>query len=1349
MPQNPDIKKVLVIGSGPIVIGQAAEFDYAGTQACRALKEKGLEVVLINPNPATIMTDNVMADKIYIEPLTTDVVKRIIKKEKPQGFLSALGGQMGLTLGMQLAKEGFFEEENVTMLGADLETIDKAEDRQSFKDCMKSIGQPVIPSLVVNDVAAALRFADEIGYPVIVRPAFTLGGSGGGMAKDKAELEEIAENGLRTSPIHQVLIERSVAGWKEIEFEVMRDEADNVVTICSMENLDPVGVHTGDSIVVAPALTLSDKEYQMLRSASLKIVSALGVNGGCNCQFALHPTSFEYAVIEVNPRVSRSSALASKATGYPIARTAALIAIGYHLDEIKNEITGQTYASFEPTLDYTVVKMPRWPFDKFVYAKRTLGTQMKATGEVMAIAPGFEQALMKSIRGAEIGQKTLTMAKIEELDDDALQAMATEPTDERIFAVYEAIKRGIPLETIHQWNQIDLWFLAKLKNLADMEQALKKEELTESLYRAAKKYGFLDETIEALSGQKIAAPARAVYKMVDTCAGEFAAETPYFYSTFDEENEAEEFIAEHATSKKRIVVFGSGPIRIGQGIEFDYASVHCVWTLKEAGYEVVIVNNNPETVSTDFNTADRLYFEALTPEDVGYILDTEKPDGVVVAFGGQTAIKLTKYLDARGEHILGTQADSIDIAEDRERFDEILEEHGIKRPKGETVMTAREAIAAAERLGYPVLLRPSYVLGGQNMIIAFNDEDIEEYMGIILAQGIENPVLIDAYLMGVEVEVDIISDGEDILIPGIMEHIERAGVHSGDSIAAYPAFNLTGPLTEKLIAASEKIAKSLKTMGLLNIQYVIYANEIYVIEANPRSSRTVPYISKVTGLPVVDIATRAMLGEKLKDMGYGTGLYRSVPYFAVKVPVFSFEKLSGLDTQLGPEMKSTGEVLGIGRTLMEALYKGLVAANYRMEKGGGVFITVRNSDKGEMVDTARKFYESGFTLYATKGTARALFNAGMDVTTVPKISEGDGLMELLESGKIQYVISTSKKGRLPARDSVKIRRKAVERAIPCLTSMDTANALIDSLNSRYSQQTMELVNINALRRERTKVPFLKMRACNNDYIYFDCFAQELSAPESVAVALANRHTGIGSDGIILMERSETCDAKMTQYNADGTEGIICGNALRCVAKYLYENNIVPQKEMIIETGGGPKKVWLYPDRDGEVDSVTVDMGPALLDPIAVPTILKPEKDGVIIGQTTEIGGKKYDVTCLSMGNPHCVVFLDDIHSLDLRRIGPDFEHAAIFPERVNTEFVSVLGQNKLRMRVWERGSGETMSCGSGACAAAVAAVLNGYCKKDTDITVKLKGGDLVIRYTDEGVFMTGDAKKDYEGIIEL
>lgn len=1345
MPQKNDIKKVLVIGSGPIVIGQAAEFDYAGTQACRALKEKGVEVVLINPNPATIMTDNVIADKIYIEPLTTEVVKRIIKKEKPQGFLSTLGGQSGLTLGMQLAKEGFFEKENVQLLGASLDTIEKAEDRQIFKDVMEEIGEPVIPSLVVNDVDAALNFAEEIGYPVIVRPAFTLGGSGGGMADTPEELHEIAENGLRTSPIHQVLIEKSVAGWKEIEFEVMRDGAGNVIAICSMENLDPVGVHTGDSIVIAPAVTLSDKEYQMLRSAALNIINALKVEGGCNCQFALNPDSFEYAVIEVNPRVSRSSALASKATGYPIAKTAALVAIGYNLDEIKNEITGKTYASFEPAIDYVVVKMPRWPFDKFVYAKRTLGTQMKATGEVMAIAPTFEQALMKSVRGAEIGLNSLQMHKMQELSDEELQEKATIATDERLFAIYESIRRGVTVAEIHEWTMIDEWFLEKLVNIHSMEQRLQTETLTDELYLSAKKMGFLDKVIEELSGQTIQNPRHAVYKMVDTCAGEFAAETPYFYATYDDENEAQQFLEEHGTDKKRVVVFGSGPIRIGQGIEFDYASVHCVWTLKEAGYEVVLVNNNPETVSTDFNTADRLYFEALTPEDAFDILETEQPYGVVVAFGGQTAIKLTKSLQAKGVPILGTQADSIDIAEDRERFDEILEQYHLKRPKGETVTTTEEALEAAKRLGYPVLLRPSYVLGGQNMIIAFNDADIEEYMGIILEQGIENPVLIDAYLMGIEVEVDIICDGKDILVPGIMEHIERAGVHSGDSIAVYPAFNLNGAIIEKLIEASKRIALGLQTKGLLNIQFVIYANEIYVIEANPRSSRTVPYISKVTELPVVDIATRAMLGESLKDMGYGTGLYRSAPYYAVKVPVFSFEKLADLDTQLGPEMKSTGEVLGIGRSLNEALYKGLVAAGYRMEKGGGVFLTVRDSDKADMVDVARKFYESGFSLYATGGTAKAIFDAGMDVTTVPKIAEGPGLLELLESGKINYVISTSKKGRIPARDSVKIRRKAVERAIPCLTSMDTANALIDSLNSRYSQQSMELVDINQLRSEKLRLPFVKMRSTNNDYIYFDCFDQEIAAPGSIAVALSNRHTGIGSDGIILMEKSEIADAKMVMYNADGTEGNICGNALRCVAKYLYEQGIVKKEEMLVETASGVRKAHLYP-RDGEVNSVTVDMGKAELAPMKIPVLLEGD---TVVDRPVEIGGDTYQVTCLSMGNPHCVVFMDNIYNLDLEKIGPKFERADIFPQRVNTEFVTVLGPNTLRMRVWERGTGETWSCGSGACAAAVAAVLNGYCKKDSDITVKLKGGDLVIHYSDDGVTMTGDAKMDFSGVIEL
>ena len=985
MPLKNDIKKVLVIGSGPIIIGQAAEFDYAGTQACRALREEGLEVVLVNSNPATIMTDKSMADKIYIEPLTIDVLKRIIKKEKPDSILSTLGGQTGLTLSMQLAKEGFLEEHNVKLLGANPLTIDKAEDRQMFKDTMLEIGEPVIPSKVVTTLEDALDFTNQIGYPVIIRPAFTLGGTGGGICYNEEELREIASNGLRLSPITQILVEKCISGWKEVEFEVIRDSQGNCITVCSMENFDPVGVHTGDSVVIAPAVTLADKEYQMLRSASLNIVSALGVEGGCNCQFALNPDSFEYAVIEVNPRVSRSSALASKATGYPIAKVAAKIAIGYTLDEIKNAVTGKTYACFEPALDYVVVKLPKWPFDKFVYAKRTLGTQMKATGEVMAIGTNFETAIMKAVRGAEISLDSLNLPKLAELSDEEVKDKISVCDDERLFVVFEAIKRGISLEYIHSITKIDFWFLNKLKHLADYEKEIAENTLTEEIYIKGKKYGYPDKVIERISGQTLPSHRSAVFKMVDTCAAEFKAETPYFYSTYDTENEASEFIAERNSGKQTVIVFGSGPIRIGQGIEFDYASVHCVWSLKKAGFEVVIVNNNPETVSTDFDTADRLYFEPLTPEDVMNIIETEKPYGVVVAFGGQTAIKLTKFLESQGVNILGTPADSIDAAEDRERFDELLENLGIKRPSGYTVMTTEEALKVANELQYPVLMRPSYVLGGQNMIIAFSDEDIIEYMNIILAHEIENPILIDKYLMGVEIEVDAICDGEDILIPGIMEHVERAGIHSGDSIAVYPAWNVSGELTEKIINYTKNLAVSLKTKGLVNIQYVVYENQIYVIEVNPRSSRTIPYISKVTGVPMVDLATACMLGAKLKDLGYGTGLYKTPPYVAVKVPVFSFEKLIDVDVQLGPEMKSTGEVLGIGTTMGEALYKGLIAAGYKMKKNGAMFITVKNSDKGEIVDIAKKYASLGFELYSTKGTARVLNDAGLNVTPVNKI----------------------------------------------------------------------------------------------------------------------------------------------------------------------------------------------------------------------------------------------------------------------------------------------------------------------------------------------------------------------------
>ena len=1061
MPLRSDIKKVLVIGSGPIVIGQAAEFDYAGTQACRALKEEGLEVVLINSNPATIMTDKAMADKVYIEPLTLDVIKRLILLEKPDSVLSTLGGQTGLTLSMQLAKEGFLEEHGVKLLGANPETIDKAEDRQEFKDTMEKIGQPCIPSKVVTDVEAAVEFAKTIDYPVIVRPAFTLGGTGGGIAADEEELRDIARNGLRLSPITQILVEKCISGWKEIEFEVIRDAKDNVITVCSMENLDPVGVHTGDSIVVAPAVTLSDKEYQMLRTAALNIISELKVEGGCNCQFALHPESMEYAVIEVNPRVSRSSALASKATGYPIAKVAAKIAIGYSMDEIVNAVTGTTYACFEPALDYLVVKFPKWPFDKFVYAKRTLGTQMKATGEVMAIGTSFEQGIMKAVRSIELGLDSLTMPTLAKKSDEEILEMLHIIDDQRLFVVFEALKRGVSFETIHGITMIDEWFLGKLKNLTDLEKELAEKPLTDELYLKAKKWGYLDSTIERISGQKVEHPRYASYKMVDTCAAEFKAQTPYFYSTFDDENEAAEFIKEQNTGKKKVIVFGSGPIRIGQGIEFDYCCVHCVWALKEAGYEAVIANNNPETVSTDFDTGDRLYFDPLTKEDVRSLIETEKPYGVVVQFGGQTAIKLTKYLDELGVRILGTSADAIDEAEDRERFDALLERCEIPRPQGHTVFTTEQAIKAANELTYPVLLRPSYVLGGQNMIIAHSDKDVEEYMAIITSHHIENPVLIDKYMMGTEVEVDAICDGEDYLIPGIMQHVERAGVHSGDSISVYPCQTLTHHIRQTLIAYTARLALALKVKGLINIQYVVYNHSVYVIEVNPRSSRTVPYISKVTGVPMVALATEIILGKKLKDLGYGTGLYPARDYVAVKVPVFSFAKLSDVDTHLGPEMKSTGEVLGIAKRFDEALLKGLVASGNKMKKSGGVLISVRDADKQEVLEVADKFATMGFELYATSGTALNLNRNMIAANTVKKIHEDEenNVLTLLDSGKIDYVISTSEKGRLPARDSVRIRRKAVERSIVCLTSLDTANAVADCLAMDKTIDDVELVDI--------------------------------------------------------------------------------------------------------------------------------------------------------------------------------------------------------------------------------------------------------------------------------------------------
>ena len=1063
MPLRSDIKKVLVIGSGPIIIGQAAEFDYAGTQACRALKQEGIEVVLINSNPATIMTDKAMADKVYIEPLTLDVVKRIIQIEKPDSLLSTMGGQTGLTLSMQLAEEGFLEANGVKLLGADPLTIHKAEDRQAFKDTMEKINQPCIPSKVVETVEDAVDFAKEIHYPVIVRPAFTLGGTGGGIADNEEMLRDICKNGLRLSPITQVLIEKCISGWKEIEFEVIRDRKGNVITVCSMENFDPVGIHTGDSIVIAPAVTLTDREYQMLRTAAINIISELKVEGGCNCQFALHPTSMQYAVIEVNPRVSRSSALASKATGYPIAKVATRIAIGYTLDEIINQVTGKTYACFEPALDYVVVKYPKWAFDKFVYAKRTLGTQMKATGEVMAIGTSFEQAIMKAVRSIELGVDSMNMKKYAKMSLDEIMEHLKVVDDERAFQVFEALKRGVTVEELHEKTMIDCWFLNKLLNLVHLEQWLADGTLTEQKYKLAKQYGYLDSTIERMSGQKCPMHQHAVYKMVDTCAGEFKAETPYFYSTYDEENEALQFMKRTASGKKKVIVFGSGPIRIGQGIEFDYCSVHCVWTLKEMGYEAIICNNNPETVSTDFDTGDRLYFDPLTKEDVANIVQTEQPYGVVVQFGGQTAINLTRYLSDMGVKILGTTADDIDAAEDRERFDELLAKCNIPRPAGLTVMNTEEALAAAKQLGYPVLMRPSYVLGGQNMIIAHSDKDIVEYMAIIMSHMIENPVLIDKYMMGTEVEVDAICDGTDFLIPGIMEHVERAGIHSGDSISIYPAQNLNQKVTDTIVRYTGLLAKELHAVGLINIQYVVYNNEVYVIEVNPRSSRTVPYISKVTGIPMVDLATKIMLGETLKSLGYESGLYPSGDYVAVKVPVFSFEKLQDVDTMLGPEMKSTGECLGIGRTFEDALLKGLIAAGYDLKKEGGVLISVRDSDKQEIIPIADRFSRMGFELYGTSGTANVLNHNMIATNLVRKISEGEpNTITLLESGKIHYMISTSEKGRMPARDSVKMRRKSVERSICCLTAIDTASALSKILESGRSIDDVELVDITKI-----------------------------------------------------------------------------------------------------------------------------------------------------------------------------------------------------------------------------------------------------------------------------------------------
>ena len=1051
MPKNPNIKKVLVIGSGPIVIGQAAEFDYAGTQACRSLKEEGMEVVLLNSNPATIMTDKDIADRVYIEPLTVEVVEQLIQKEKPDSVLPTLGGQAGLNLAMELEEKGFLKENNVRLIGTTAQTIKKAEDRQEFKDTMEKIGEPVAASLVVHDVQAGIDFTNKIGYPVVLRPAYTLGGSGGGIAYNEEELIEILSNGLRLSRVGEVLVERCIAGWKEIEYEVMRDSVGNCITVCNMENIDPVGVHTGDSIVVAPSQTLGDKEYQMLRTSALNIITELGITGGCNVQYALNPDSFEYCVIEVNPRVSRSSALASKATGYPIAKVAAKIALGYTLDEIPNAITGKTYASFEPMLDYCVVKIPRLPFDKFISAKRTLTTQMKATGEVMSICNNFEGALMKAIRSLEQHVDSLMSYDFSHLSKDELIEELHIVDDMRIWRIAEAIRQGISYDEIHEITKIDVWFIDKLAILVEMEQALQAKELDEDLLREAKRLEFPDYLVAKLAGkteEEVKALRKqyditAAYKMVDTCAAEFAATTPYYYSVYGGENEAVE-----TNDRKKVLVLGSGPIRIGQGIEFDFCSVHCTWAFKKEGYETIIINNNPETVSTDFDIADKLYFEPLTPEDVENIVNIEHPDGAVVQFGGQTAIKLTEALLKMGVPILGTSAENVDAAEDRELFDEILEQCEIPRPKGHTVFTAEEAKKAANELGYPVLVRPSYVLGGQGMQIAISDEDVDEFIGIINRIAQEHPILVDKYLQGKESEVDAVCDGTDILIPGIMEHIERAGVHSGDSISVYPAQSISQHAKDTIVEYTKRLARSLHVIGMINIQFIVCGEDVYVIEVNPRSSRTVPYISKVTGIPIVPLATKVILGHTIRELGYEPGLQREADYIAIKMPVFSFEKIRGADIALGPEMKSTGECLGIAKTFNEALYKAFLGAGINLPKYKNMIITVKDEDKEDIVPIAQRFQALGYKIYATRNTAKALNENGVNAIRTNKIEQpSPNLMDLILGHKIDLVIDTPSQGVEHSKDGFVIRRNAIETGVNVLTSLDTATALVTSLEN--------------------------------------------------------------------------------------------------------------------------------------------------------------------------------------------------------------------------------------------------------------------------------------------------------------
>lgn len=1344
MKQKKKIKKVLIIGSGPIIIGQACEFDYSGTQACKALRSLGYEIVLVNSNPATIMTDPETADVTYIEPLNVDRLEQIIAKERPDALLPNLGGQSGLNLCSELAEAGILEKYDVSVIGVQVDAIERGEDRIEFKKTMDSLGIEMARSQVAYSVEEALAIADELGYPVVLRPAYTMGGAGGGLVYNVDELKTVCARGLQASLVGQVLVEESILGWEELELEVVRDAEGNMITVCFIENIDPLGVHTGDSFCSAPMLTISEEVQKRLQEKSYKIVDSVQVIGGTNVQWAHDPKTDRDIVIEINPRTSRSSALASKATGFPIALVSAMLATGLTLKDIPCGKYG-TLDKYVPDGDYVVIKFARWAFEKFKGVEDKLGTQMRAVGEVMSIGKTYKEAFQKAIRSLETGRYGLGHAKDfdSKTKDDLLRMLVT-PSSERHFIMYEALRKGATVDEIHALTKVKHWFIEQMLELVQEEEALlanKGSMPADDVLISAKKNGFSDKYLsqilqikeDDIRKKRMELGLEEAWEPVHVSGTQDKA---YYYSTYNAEDKNPV-----NSDKPKVMILGGGPNRIGQGIEFDYCCVHASLALKELGFETIIVNCNPETVSTDYDTADRLYFEPLTPEDVMNIIEVEKPEGVVVAFGGQTAINLAMFLDQNGINILGTSAESIDMAENRERFDALLEQFGIKRPKGLTVMTLNEALDAAHTLEFPVLLRPSYVIGGQNMTIAYTDEDIKRYMAVILAQNIDNPVLVDKYMLGKELEVDVISDGEDVLIPGILEHIERAGVHSGDSIAVYPPQNTSDKLLEQMVDCAEKLALSLKTRGLINIQYLIYKNELYVIEVNPRASRTVPYISKVSGVPMIELATKVMQGQSLRSLGYGTGLYKPSPYVTVKAPVFSFEKLSDINSLLGPEMKSTGEVLGVGKTLNEALFKGLVASGIDLlQKHGGVFISVDPRDRSELLQLAKKFFDAKLKIYASPENCETISRLGLDAEVIEK----NEIIPLLESEKIDYIIYTNSGDPKDIADYMNIHQRAVQLSIACLTSLDTANALANIILSRFNQQNTELVDICNLRTEKQKMKFVKMHGTGDDYIFIDNRNDEISCPESLSITFSDRHTGIGGDGLVLIENSSVADAKMRIFNSDGSEGQIAGNCIRCVAKYLYDNKIVTKKNMSIETKSGIKNltVHLY---GGSVRSVSVDMGKAELSSSAIPVISEYDK---VINRPVNLGENEFNITCVSVGNPHCIVFCDRLDNLQLDEIGPMFENADIFPERVNTEFVRIVDDRTIRMRVWERGNGETPACGTGACAAVVAAVENGFCKKGEDITVRVNGGKLTVRYTDEGIALTGNANLVFEGLIE-